>query len=73
MNLITLILGLLTDDESEEQTPIELEDDLLKYYIIYEAVKYDIYLTYEDLEEILLLELDYMYLMGFLEIGEEKV
>jgi hypothetical protein len=60
-------LGFLANEDMEEPTSIEIDEDLLQYYIIYEAVKYDVYLTYEELQEILLLELDYMYLMGFIE------
>lgn len=64
-------LGLSEPDERDNFDPIDVDEDELEYYVIFEAVKHNIYLTYPDLREIISIELDYMEEIGLVKKLEE--
>ncbi len=57
-------------EEAENLASLEINEDDLHYFIIYHAVKYHIYLSYTELEEIINLELDYIREYGLIETDE---
>jgi hypothetical protein len=64
-------LGSIEASEKEENknsVPIDVDEDDLLYYVIFNAVKHNIYLSYGELDEIISLEFDYMEEYGLLEV-----
>jgi len=61
-------IGIIEKKDTKNIEPIEVDEDALQYYVIFNAVKHNIYLSYEELEEIIGLEFDYMEEYGLLEV-----
>ncbi len=54
-------------EENKNSAPIDVDEDTLLYYVIFNAVKHNIYLSYGELDEIISLEFDYMLEYGLAE------
>ncbi|WP_181306750.1 hypothetical protein [Rufibacter sp. XAAS-G3-1] len=59
--------GVTTNPDSIVPLPIEIEDDAMEYYIINQCASQNIYLTFEEVKEILKAEEVYLRLLGLID------
>jgi hypothetical protein len=59
--------GLVSDQESIVDIPMDVDEDAMEYYIIHECAKKEIILTYDELSDILGAETKYLRSLGLID------
>jgi hypothetical protein len=59
--------GLVSDQESIVDIPMDVDEEAMEYYIIHECAKKEIILTYDELNDILGAETNYLRSLGLID------